>query len=530
MARKYKEEKSSGRVILLVDDNVEYLEATQMVLEHEGHRVLCAGNGHDALKLLEENTVDLILLDYFMPEMTGEQVVTEIRKSNSTIQIILQTGYASENPPRDLLQRLNIQGYYDKSEGTDKLLLWVDVGLKAAYTVNLLNKSRQGLNYILDITPEMHKIQPLDDLLQGILWQFSGLLGFSNSFLAVVPHRDIKDTSEQKSSTVRDNFTDHSDGIDVLQTTCQSFLAIVKDDSALRIHAGIGKFAGKIVLEDVLDSNEVDTINRSLAGGTICYHNASTYIPLRVGETILGIIYLDKNIIHKSDLEMLNIFANQAAVAIQNAQLYDMATRDQLTDVNIRRYTIQLLIKELRSSFHLKTSVSLLSFDLDNLKSINDTSSHAAGDRALSILGKVFKKATRTNDFIGRFGGDEFLIALPDTEHDGAVQVADRINKMLSVEKIYGPGIVHTLSGSIGIVTLRPITLNATQFPHPLPHRYFQAMAHILLEKSDETMYLAKKSGKSTYAVAAPVNWLNFSDAIAIYDRINKETTADSRF
>src|SRR3990172_6178954 len=117
MPRKYKAEPSSGQTILLVDDDAEYLEATGLLLEREGHRVLMATNGPAALELLRENQVDLLLLDYFMPGMTGEQVVVKLRQFNPYVQIILQTGYATEKPPRELLKRLDIQGYFDKSEG-----------------------------------------------------------------------------------------------------------------------------------------------------------------------------------------------------------------------------------------------------------------------------------------------------------------------------------------------------------------------------------------------------------------------------
>jgi len=181
MARKTKAERASGYVILLVDDSLEYLEATRMMLEREGHQILTATNGPEALEILRNSKVDLLLLDYFMPGMTGEEVVAELRKFNHYVQVILQTGYASEQPPRELLRRLDIQGYYDKSEGPDKLLLWTDVGLKTAYTIQLLQKSRQGLRYILDVTPELHRIQPLQDLLQGILLQIAGLLGASHA-------------------------------------------------------------------------------------------------------------------------------------------------------------------------------------------------------------------------------------------------------------------------------------------------------------------------------------------------------------
>ena len=154
------------------------------VLEHEGHTVVTADNGKLALSIIKERYIDLLLLDFFMPGMTGEEVIQELRTFNTQLQVILQTGYASECPPRELLKRLDIQGYFDKSEGPEKLLLWTDVGLKAAYSTQLLVKSRKGLSYILAAAPELYKIQPIEDLLQGILFQLSGLLGTANSFLS----------------------------------------------------------------------------------------------------------------------------------------------------------------------------------------------------------------------------------------------------------------------------------------------------------------------------------------------------------
>src|SRR5260221_9498020 len=161
MTRKSRTEQSSGYTILLTDDNLDYLQVTRRLLEREGHQVITASSGPEALGILKQGKIDLLLLDYYMPGMTGEQVVTELRQFNPFVQVILQTGYASEQPPRALLRRLDIQGYYDKSEGPDKLLLWTEVGLKAAYVIQLLHKSRQGLRYILDVTPDMHKIQSL---------------------------------------------------------------------------------------------------------------------------------------------------------------------------------------------------------------------------------------------------------------------------------------------------------------------------------------------------------------------------------
>jgi signal transduction histidine kinase len=131
MARKRSQTESSGHTILVVDDQEETLASVKLVLEREGHEVLLAESGPRALELFGQHQVHLLLVDYFMPRMTGEELIVELRKVDSQVQIVLQTGYSGEKPPREMLHKLDIQGYHDKAEGPDKLLLWVDVALKS---------------------------------------------------------------------------------------------------------------------------------------------------------------------------------------------------------------------------------------------------------------------------------------------------------------------------------------------------------------------------------------------------------------
>ncbi len=131
MARKRAHRPASGYLVLVVDDQEATLLSTKLVLEAEGHRVLIANSGREALALFAAHDVHLLLVDYFMPQMTGEELVAEVRKRDSEVQIVLQTGYSGEKPPLQMLGSLDIQGYHDKSEGPDKLLLWVGVALKS---------------------------------------------------------------------------------------------------------------------------------------------------------------------------------------------------------------------------------------------------------------------------------------------------------------------------------------------------------------------------------------------------------------
>jgi signal transduction histidine kinase len=145
MARKRVSAEPSGFSILVVDDQEETIISSKLLLEREGHRVVTAIDGFEARTLFREGQFDLVIVDYFMPRMSGEEVVRAIRNIDSDVQIILQTGYSGEKPPREMLKLLDIQGYHDKSEGPDRLLLWVDVTLKAAGNLREIHRNERDL-------------------------------------------------------------------------------------------------------------------------------------------------------------------------------------------------------------------------------------------------------------------------------------------------------------------------------------------------------------------------------------------------
>jgi diguanylate cyclase (GGDEF)-like protein len=479
--------KLSGYTILLVDDNPEYLEATRILLEHEGHNVVCAADGRSALDILRRQRLDLILLDYYMPGITGEEVVSRLREFNPYIQVILQTGYVGDQPPRELLRRLDIQGYYDKNEGPEKLLMWTDAGLKAASMAKMLTKSRQGLRYILDATPSLHEIRPLNELLQGLLYQVAELLGAANSFVAVFPD---------------------GEGPGSGQSQVESFVATVEDDMELVVRAGTGRFAEHGAAVGTLEEGEAGVIADTLRQGRIRILEEATVVPLRVGEATLGVIYLDRPAVLEDDVELLQIFANQAAVAMQNAQLYAMATMDSLTGAFGRGFFDKWLIRELRSAFRSKEPLTLLMVDMDAMKRINDTAGHLAGDQALMTVGKVLRQATRTTDIVGRYGGDEFALILAQSEAQGSGIVAKRILSLLEDRSVPAPGGAIPLSVSIGLSTLKAPVPTPQESPRRISQAYFQRIGQELIKKADEALYRAKKDKENRLHMGEPTTWL----------------------
>lgn len=122
--------------VVIVDDVEEVLKSTKNCLEFEDMNVTCFSNPIEGLEYLKVNKADVLLLDFFMPEMNGDEFVEKLREYNQETIVILQTGYADKIPPLEMIDKMNIQGYLDKLKGEDELVLMT----KAAIKTSFLNK------------------------------------------------------------------------------------------------------------------------------------------------------------------------------------------------------------------------------------------------------------------------------------------------------------------------------------------------------------------------------------------------------
>lgn len=162
--------------------------------------------------------------------------------------------------------------------------------------------------------------------------------------------------------------------------------------------------------------------------------------PLIIGNELIGAITLtsSQNYIYtRKHLTLMSILASQAAVAISNARLFDktaqMAITDGLTKVYNYRYIYEELERQVNRVKRSGGIFSLIIIDVDHFKDFNDMYGHLIGDEILQNLAEVLKSNVREKDVVGRYGGEEFAIILPDTSSMEAVNIAERIRQ--TVEK-----------------------------------------------------------------------------------------------
>ena len=220
-------------------------------------------------------------------------------------------------------------------------------------------------------------------------------------------------------------------------------------------------------------------------------------IPLRVDGQLVGAIWVfaERKPFSDDEVRRAELVVAQAELALRNAERFVLAREkafiDDVTGLYNVRYLFAALDRESSRAERSHLELSVLFLDLDRFKVVNDTHGHLVGSRVLRELGAVLSKSIRTIDTVGRYGGDEFTILLVDTDHDGAMQVAERIRKTVS-ETEFGRdrGLRLELTLSVGV----------SSFPRHGTDR------ESLLDRSDKAMYLAKALGRNHVCSASELN------------------------
>ncbi len=169
---------------------------------------------------------------------------------------------------------------------------------------------------------------------------------------------------------------------------------------------------------------------------------------------------------------------------IENAyheEIYRLTTVDGLTQVYNKRYFMENLERELSRAQRYGRDLSLLIFDIDHFKNVNDTYGHLAGDHVLKQMAELVKNNTRREDFMARYGGEEFAVILPEIDHDRAMVMGEKVRKLVEAEVFVFEKTSMPTTVSIGVATVDDSISEATE----------------MIKLADTNLYEAKRAGRN---------------------------------
>ena len=218
-------------------------------------------------------------------------------------------------------------------------------------------------------------------------------------------------------------------------------------------------------------------------------------VPVKFRDTCLGVIELINCMgpdgFDNRDLKLLEALADFAAIALENARhvkrIHELTITDDCTTLYNARHMGFILDTEIYRSQRYNYEFSLVFIDLDHFKQVNDTHGHLVGSRLLAEIGNALKNKCRLIDFAFRYGGDEFVLLLPQTSKDNALNVARRLHKMIR-ESVWlaSEGLNIKVTTSLGVAS------------YPVDSRSKEGLLHL----ADEAMYLVKNTSRDSVAAA----------------------------
>lgn len=424
--------------VLYVEDEKDVREFTSKLLSSLVKKVYAAENGLDGLEQFKENKdcIDLIVSDINMPKMDGLEMCALIKEINKEIPIVITSAH---NDPSFLKKAINV-GVSTYAMKPIDLYQLVESMIKAIEPI-YLKKKLENLNISLEtrVDNEIQKIKSILDAQDNIvlLSNSTSIKNVNKRFLEFFQVSTIEEFSK-----LSDNIFDHF--IDEYGFISKKTLE--------------GQNCYYEYIKNLKEVNRVVKIQNSKDEIKVFTINVDNYD--------------DKNdfyVISLTDITQLKEKSNL---------LEYQASHDNLTGLFNRNKFNSLFEKEIRRGLRYSSRLSLVLFDIDFFKVVNDTHGHQVGDEVLKEISTIVNQSVREHDTVVRWGGEEFLILLPETQVDGANIVAEKIRSRIYEGQLTKKKL--NISASFGVTVMHE---NDTE--------------DSFIARADEALYEAKESGRN---------------------------------
>jgi diguanylate cyclase (GGDEF)-like protein len=423
--------------VLLVDDKQTTCELVEKTLLKHCNEIICTTNTHEAIEIfLEHGNFDIVITDIGMPQIDGIMLIKEIRKYYDTIPIIVTSTYPEIKQIHEIIN-LGISGYVYKPFEIDFLISTIEKAVKE----KILRKELEKFNY--DLISELKKRT----------YELNTILNTQENLIAVSNTNIIHTANSKFLHFFAMDKLDNSNNY--LQALFESF---IKDNDYFYFDT----------------PHDIDACIKELQE-----HINDIYVKMKDSFNKTYSFKLQVTNYDYHGLHLVFSFTDITAIKNKSDTYRYKASHDALTSLYNRFYFHEVLTHEINRATRYNKIFILVMFDIDHFKTINDTYGHDIGDEVLIKLSVLVKKYLRKTDIIARWGGEEFMIFMPETNISNAINKIDMLRVQIEQTQL-----LQSLK--------KPVTVSfgVTEFLQG-------DTKNTLLKRVDVAMYNAKNNGRN---------------------------------
>ena len=475
--------------VLIADDSALVLRMIEKMLVGAGYDVVTAHDGLEAIEKAVLEDVRLIILDVMMPRMTGYQACRLLKTDPLTrdLPVVILT---SRDQAGDRFWGLETGAdYYITKDSEPHRILDLVKNVIGTDAEAPRPRPAGGQRSNVDI------LSRVNELLDRKLYEATILSEIGRVARNLV-HTDETFTSVMGLVARVVDFT----------VGAMAFVEGDELDVVLMVH----RHAGPAVIEEA-KARLLEAVARERKGAALSRVQARLFapatasggpeehalggfaaFPVVTNERLVGLLALGGKSIARLAPEsagFLDQVANQSYIVMENSRLFDrirnLSVRDGLTGLYNHRHILEILQGEFDRHGRYQDPFSILMIDIDHFKKVNDAHGHPAGDAVLREIAAVIQGCLRTVDSVGRYGGEEFVVVLPRTLHDEAMETAERVRSRVGAHVFHAHDEGLSVTISVGVATASSSGTDT---------------ADAVVREADKALYRAKSAGRDRTA------------------------------